>query len=43
MYAVISTGGKQYRVKKDETLRIEKIDGQVGDTVSAGSPIMIIR
>ncbi len=34
MYAVISTGGKQYRVKKNETLRIEKIDGQVGDTVS---------
>ena len=34
MYAVIATGGKQYRVKKDEILRIEKIPGAVGDPVS---------
>ena len=34
MYAVIATGGKQYRVEKDEVLRIEKIPGNVGDAVS---------
>jgi len=34
MYAVIATGGKQYRVEKDDVLRIEKIPGEVGDTVS---------
>ncbi|ABW65896.1 50S ribosomal protein L21 [Desulfosudis oleivorans] len=34
MYAVIATGGKQYRVEKDEVLRLEKLPGQVGDTVS---------
>ncbi len=34
MYAVIASGGKQYRVEKDETLRIEKISGEVGDVVA---------
>ena len=27
MYAVIATGGKQYRVQQGETLRVEKLDG----------------
>ena len=30
MYAVIETGGKQYRVQKGDTLRIEKLIGQPG-------------
>ncbi len=30
MYAVVATGGKQYRVQAGETLRIEKIPGEVG-------------
>ncbi len=34
MYAVIASGGKQYRVEKDEVLRMEKIPGEVGDTVA---------
>lgn len=34
MYAVIASGGKQYRVEKDEVLRLEKLPGQVGDSVS---------
>ncbi len=33
MYAVISTGGKQYRVCKGDLLRIEKIPGKVGASV----------
>ncbi|MCD4761979.1 50S ribosomal protein L21 [bacterium] len=28
--AIIKTGGKQYKVKKDQTLKIEKIEGKVG-------------
>jgi large subunit ribosomal protein L21 len=32
-YAVIRTGGKQYRVEPGTTLRIEKLDGDVGATV----------
>lgn len=34
MYALIETGGKQYRVEKDMTLFIEKLDAQEGDTVT---------
>jgi large subunit ribosomal protein L21 len=33
MYAVIATGGKQYRVTKDAVLKIEKLDASPGDTV----------
>jgi large subunit ribosomal protein L21 len=33
MYAVIKTGGKQYRVSKGDTLRVEKLDASAGDTV----------
>ena len=34
MYAVILTGGKQYRVAQDDVLRIEKIDVAQGHTVT---------
>ena len=33
MYAVISSGGKQFRVQEGETLRVEKISGEVGAPV----------
>lgn len=33
MYAVIKTGGKQYRVAEGDEVRIEKLPGDVGDTV----------
>ena len=33
MYAVIKTGGKQYRVAEGDEIRIEKLTGEVGDTV----------
>ena len=33
MYAVIKTGGKQYRVAEGDEIRVEKLPGQVGDTV----------
>ena len=34
MYAVVSSGGKQYRVEQGETLRVEKLSGEVGTSVS---------
>jgi large subunit ribosomal protein L21 len=34
MYAVVSTGGKQYRVAKDDVIVVEKLKAQVGDTVN---------
>lgn len=33
MYAVVETGGKQYRVSPGEELRVEKVDGVKGDDV----------
>lgn len=33
-YAVIQTGGKQYRVQQDDVLDIELLDGEAGSTVS---------
>ncbi len=40
MYAVINAGGKQYKVKPGEILRIEKIEGKIGDTVSFDNVLM---
>ena len=34
MYAIIATGGKQYRVSEGDVIYIEKIDAQVDSTVS---------
>jgi len=34
MYAVIKTGGKQYRVAEGQLLRVEKLPGAKGDTVN---------
>jgi len=41
MYAVIKTGGKQYRVAKGDKLRVEKLPGNVGDTVTLGEVLMV--
>ena len=34
MYAVIKTGGKQYRVQKDDVINVEKLDSKEGDAVN---------
>ena len=34
MYAVISTGGKQYKVEEGDTLRVEKLPQEAGDKVT---------
>ena len=39
MYAVIKTGGKQYRVASGETLKIETIPGEVGSPVAANGAV----
>ncbi|HWW20228.1 MAG TPA: 50S ribosomal protein L21 [Steroidobacteraceae bacterium] len=41
MYAVIATGGKQYRVEKGAVLRIEKLEGEPGSTVEFGEVLLI--
>jgi large subunit ribosomal protein L21 len=41
MYAVIATGGKQYRVTKDATLRVEKLNAEPGATVEFGEVLLM--
>lgn len=41
MYAVVKTGGKQYRVSKDDILRVEKLDGEAGDVVTLDTVLMV--
>jgi large subunit ribosomal protein L21 len=41
MYAVIKTGGKQYRVTEGDRLRVEKLAGEVGGTVELGEVLML--
>ena len=41
MFAVIKTGGKQYRVAAGDEIRIEKLDGAAGDTMALGDVLML--
>jgi len=41
MYAIIRTGGKQYQVAAGERLRVEKLNGEVGDSVELSDVLMI--
>jgi large subunit ribosomal protein L21 len=41
MFAVIKTGGKQYRVAEDQMLKIEKIKGEPGEIVQLGEVLML--
>jgi large subunit ribosomal protein L21 len=41
MYAVIKTGGKQYKVAAGEKLRVEKLEGEVGTKVVIDKILML--
>jgi large subunit ribosomal protein L21 len=41
MYAVIKTGGKQYRVQPGDVIVVEKLDGDAGSNVSLGEVLML--
>jgi large subunit ribosomal protein L21 len=41
MYAVIKTGGKQYRVQEGDVLRIEKLDAEAGNEVTFDQVLML--
>ena len=41
MYAVIKTGGKQYRVAQGDTLKVEKLDAGEGDSVEFDQVLMV--
>jgi len=41
MYAIVKTGGKQYRVEEGESLLVERLPAQEGETVAL-SPLLVI-
>ena len=41
MYAIISTGGKQYKVSEGQTIRVEKLPGEVGESVSIDRVLLL--
>jgi large subunit ribosomal protein L21 len=41
MYAVVKTGGKQYRVTPGEVIKVERLDGEVGATIALDQVLMI--
>ncbi len=41
MYAVIKTGGKQYRVKQGDTIKVEKIEADQGSSVNISDVLLI--
>ncbi len=41
MYAIIRTGGKQYQVAPGERVRVEKLGGEVGDTVELADVLLV--
>ncbi|MDP2993156.1 MAG: 50S ribosomal protein L21 [Deltaproteobacteria bacterium] len=43
MYAVIKTGGKQYKVSSGETVRVEKLAGNVGDAVTLSDVLLVAK
>ncbi|MCF6766093.1 50S ribosomal protein L21 [Thiotrichales bacterium 19S3-7] len=42
MYAVIKTGGKQYKVAEGNTLKVEKIEQGVGETIEFDQVLMCV-
>jgi len=41
MYAVIKTGGKQYRVEEGQTIRVEKLDAEQGSSIDLDEVLMV--
>ena len=41
MFAVIRTGGKQYKVAKDDVISIERLDGDAGSKITFGEVMML--
>ncbi|HEY9050526.1 MAG TPA: 50S ribosomal protein L21 [Gammaproteobacteria bacterium] len=41
MYAVVKTGGKQYKVAQGDILKVEKLEGNEGDSIELNNVLMI--
>ena len=42
MYAIIKTGGKQYKVSEGDTIRVEKLDAKAGDEVNFSEVMLVV-
>lgn len=43
MYAVIKSGGKQYRVAEGQTLKLEKLPAAVGETLAIAPVLLLVK
>lgn len=43
MYAIVETGGKQYRVQEGDIINVEKLDAAEGETVELGRVLAVTR
>ena len=41
MYAIVETGGKQYRVQPGDTIAVERLTGEPGDTLDLGRVLLV--
>lgn len=41
MYAIVKTGGKQHKVAEGDLIRVEKIEGEAGDSVAL-TPVLLV-
>jgi len=41
VYAIIRTGGKQYRVNPGEVVRVERLEGEVGSTITLDDVLLV--
>lgn len=42
MYAIVKTGGKQFKAAKDEVIIVEKLEGEPGTKVDLGEVLMVV-
>lgn len=42
-FAIIETGGKQYKITPGSTVEVEKIDGKAGDTITLDKVLMVVE
>ncbi len=41
MFAIVRTGGKQYKVEKNAKIRVEKLDAKAGDTINLSEVLFL--
>lgn len=41
MFAIVKTGGKQYKVQKDDVIKVEKLDAKAGDKINLDEVLFV--